>query len=49
MAEPDPLAIPDAADFALGHDQLEIIRWLFSPDTDAEEIARRLMADAPRD
>ena len=49
MAEPDPLTIPDAANFALDPEQLEIIRWLLSSDTDADDISRRLMADAPGD
>jgi hypothetical protein len=48
-ADRDSFVLPDAAKFVLDADQLKIIEWLGDPATDPEEIARRLMADAPSD
>jgi len=48
-ADRDPFVLPDAAKFVLDADQLKIIQWLVDPKMDPEEIARRLMADAPND
>ena len=48
-ANQDPFVLPDAAKFALDVDQLTVIQWLVDPNTNPEEIARRLMADAPSD
>jgi len=48
-SERQPDTLPSAARFVLDHEQAQIVAWLLDDEIDADEMARRLIADADQD